>query len=379
MTEDTTIDRALAAEVAEVDVEDFADLVFEKGWTDGFPVFPPTKKKIAEVLMYLGRDPTEVVGVMQPADGAATIEAIAINCVMAGCKPEYVPVVITVVEALTDPRFHQLNAQCSTVGGPPLVVLSGPVVQKLGFNYAEGALAGSGHRPNGTVARAIRLILWNIGQGRPGLLAKPVFAHGGRWGYLVCERPRSDGNPWPEFHVDSGLAPEDSAVSVLDANGRYLMTEWARVGADLRTNIATLVDEMGGRTPRSVRTGAGTTIVMLNPDAAAMIAGAGWSKEDLRHAIFEESYVYVRDIRATRAREAPGVPATNTGMSHELRGRLDTDDDDAKVYTMIDPSHLRIMVSGGYGGAHVSYLFKGGSHSADGLGLVTKKIDWTWD
>ena len=87
---------------------------------------------------------------------------------MAGCKPEYVPVVLAALEAMLDPTFHILSAQCSTFGGPPLAIISGPVVKKLGFNHAEGALGGSGHRANATIGRAIRLILWNIGQGKPG-------------------------------------------------------------------------------------------------------------------------------------------------------------------------------------------------------------------
>jgi hypothetical protein len=370
--------RTLTADALAVDIDDFADRVFENGWTDGFPVFPPTEKKIREIIDYLGRDPDEVIGIVQPAEGMATIEAIAINCAMAGCKPEYVPVVVAAVEAITDERFHQLNAQCSTVGGPPLLMISGPVVDKLEFNYAEGALAGSGHRPNGTVARAIRLILWNIGQGKPGHLAKPVFAHPGRWGFLVCERPRHAGNPWNEFHVSEGLSPEDSAVSVLDANGGYLMTPWVRHGANMPSNIVSLAEGMGGRSQSSHQFGSGGThILMLNPDAAKMIADAGWSKEDLRDAIFEESYSYVRDIKASLDRQGPGVPSTNTSTHHWSR-RVDVNDDDAKVYTFVDPSHLKILVSGGFGGGHVSYHFRGGSHSMDGKGLVTKRIDWDW-
>src|ERR1700689_2101837 len=108
----------VTAESYEVDVEDFADVVFEKGWTDGFPVFPPTARKVGEIIEYVGRDPGEVIGVLQPGDCDATVEAIAINCVMAGCKPEYVPVVIAVVEAFMDPRFHLLGSEASTIGGP---------------------------------------------------------------------------------------------------------------------------------------------------------------------------------------------------------------------------------------------------------------------
>ena len=110
------------------------------------PVFPPTLKKVTEIIDYVQRSPDEVLGVVSPGEGVATIEKVAINCAMAGCKPEYVPIVLTALEAMLDPTFHILSAQCSTFGGPPLAIISGPVVRKLGFNHSEGALGGSGHR-----------------------------------------------------------------------------------------------------------------------------------------------------------------------------------------------------------------------------------------
>src|SRR5438876_2804982 len=129
------------------DVDGWADFVFEQGWTDGSAVFMPTEKKVGAILDYLKRPPEESLGVLLPGEGEVTIEAIAINCAMAGWKPEYVPVVITAMEAILDDDYHILNS-VSTFGGPPLAIISGPVVKKLGFHYAEGAIAGSGNRVN---------------------------------------------------------------------------------------------------------------------------------------------------------------------------------------------------------------------------------------
>ena len=348
------------------DIDAFVDLVFEKGWTDGMPVFPPTPKRVGAIIDYIKRSPEEVVGVVAPGEGVATIEKIAIACAMAGCKPEYTPVVIALLEAILDPNFHILNAQCSTVGGPPLAIISGPVVKKLGFNYAEGALSGSGHRVNATIGRAIRLILWNVGQGKPGELSKAVFGGPGRWHYLLAERPRDDGNPWNEFHVDyAGLKPEDSAVSVLDANGQYVMCGFA--SSSIENNIWTIAEQIKGN-----GVAAYTHILVLNPQGAKILADAGWTKERFRDAIYEQCHVYVRDIKKVATQASP------TSI-HYWKKRVNPDDGDAQLHTMAHPGALHIMVSGGYGGSHVCYHFRGGAHTVQGSGLVTKKINWSWD
>ncbi len=356
------------------DIDDFTDFVFEQGWTDGFPVFVPTERRVRQILDYIGRPADESLGVLMPGEGEVTMEAIAINCAMAGCRPEYVPVVITAMEAILDDDYHILNS-VSTVGGPPLAIISGPVVKKLGFHYAEGALAGSGNRANGTIARAIRLIQWNVGLTKPGELAKCVFAQADRWGHLICERPTDDGNPWEPFHVSAaGLKAEDSAVTVLDAHGTYLGTGFVRTGADLERNVADM-----GRRIAQLRSGA-CTVIALNPDAAKMLADAGWSKERFRDTVWENTYHLVKDKQAQHDLQSPGVPQETHTAANHWANRVDLNDGEAKVYHITDPSHMQVMVSGGWGGGHVSYLFTGGNHSKrDGGGMVTKKINWEWD
>ena len=142
------------------DIDEFTELAYKNGWTDGLPVLPPTEKKVRAMIDYIKRDPQEVLGVVSPGEGVATIEKVAINAVMAGCLPEYLPVVITAVEAMLDNTFELMRVQCTTGGPGPLAIISGPVVKKLNFNCGEGAFTGTGHRANSTVGRAIRLILW---------------------------------------------------------------------------------------------------------------------------------------------------------------------------------------------------------------------------
>ena len=353
-----------AAKLSVSDFDEFQELVFERGWTDGFPVFIPTEKRVLSILDYVKRPPNESLGVLLPGEGEVTIEAIAINCAMAGCKPEYVPVVITAMEAILDEEYHILNS-VSTVGGPPLAIISGPVVKKLGFNYGEGANAGSGHRANGTIARAIRLIQWNVGLSRPGELAKCVFAQADRWGHLIAERPGDDGNPWEPIHVSAaGLKPEDSAVTVLDAHGHYVNLGFVRNGpTNIEQNIAAL-----GRQIATLRNGA-CTVLAINPTAASMLVENGWTKDRFRDYVWEHTYSY--------AREGDG----GGGEGHfTATRRIDPDNGRTRVYHISHPSHLQVMVSGGWGNGGTNYLFTGGNHSkGDGAGLVTKKINWSWD
>src|SRR5439155_26423259 len=129
-------------------------------------------------------------------------------------KTEYTSLGLTAVSALLYRRFEILRVQDTTAGPAPLTIISGPVVKQLGFNYGAGAFTGTGHRANATIGRAIRLILWNIGYGRPGQMSQATMGHPGRYAYLVAERPPDDANPWEQFHVTNGLQPEDNAVSV---------------------------------------------------------------------------------------------------------------------------------------------------------------------
>jgi hypothetical protein len=355
-----------------LDPDEFTEMAFDRGWTDGTPVFVPTEKKVLAILDYLKRPANESLGVLEPGEGNVTIASIAIQCAMAGCKPEYVPVVITAMEAILDEDYHILNS-VSTFGGPPVAIISGPVVEKIGLNYGDAAVAGSGNRANGSIARAIRLIQWNIGLSRPGDLAKCVLGQPDRWGHVIAERPQRDGNPWSPFHVgvaSCDLGPEDSAVSVLDAHGTYIFSQFDRSSPEA---LERSVQRIGVRVGE-LREGA-VTVVVLNPDTAKLLADGGWSKERFRQVVWENTFHYAKDVRGRSEAAEPGVVHAD-----HWGNKVDLSDDNTKVYHMTHPSHLYIMVSGGSGGGDITYEFTGGNHSRrNGKGLVTKKINWSWD
>ena len=194
------------AEIHQVEsIEQFAEFVYAQGWTDGLPVFPPTRKAVADILDHIGRDPGEVLGTIFPGDGEATIEKIAANCAMAGCLPEYVPVVLAAVECIVDPEFP-INTTQSTGSASIFTLVSGPIVSELKFHTREWIFGPNGGRANATIGRAIRLILWNIGRAHPGKLIKGTMGHPSAWSYCIGEEQRI--SPWEPVHVDFGIAAD---------------------------------------------------------------------------------------------------------------------------------------------------------------------------
>jgi hypothetical protein len=345
------------------DLAAFIDMAYERGWTDGLPVYPPTDDLVEAMLAYVGRDPAEVIGIVPPGEGIATVEKVAINAVMAGCRPEYLPIVITALEALLDPAFELLRVQATTAGPAPLTIISGPVVKQLGFNYGAGAFTGTGHRPNSTIGRAIRLILWNIGYARPGQMSQATQGHPGRYAYLVAERPPDDGNPWEPFHVTNGLQPEDNAVSVFPSVTHYQITP--AIGTQTFENSVFVITDsichLGNFRAATQK------LLVLNPQAVQILNDAGWSKARFRDYVMQRCVRPVRDIKRTG-----GLSVTYKNHWTKL---VDVDDDEALVPSMVGENGLQILVSGGWGSASSQSAWLDSVHGE----LITRKIDWRWD
>jgi hypothetical protein len=346
-----------------MDVDEFTELAYRQGWSDGLPVLPPTEKRVGAMLAYLGRDPEEVIGTIPPGEGVATVEQIAINCAMAGCKPEYVPIVITAVQAMLADEFQLTRVQTSAAGAVPLAIISGPVVKKLGFNYDRGGVSGDGTRANGTIGRAIALVLWNNGLARAGRLSHATFGHLGSYCYLLAERPPDDGNPWEQFHVgEAGLKPEDSAVTMFPCASHERISTWAGLEQtmdDLVTTCAGGFDRLGHMHEAEQK------LLVANPLVAQLFAEAGWSKARLRDAVIEKAKRPVRELKKT------GGSSTKSFWWADL---VNLDNDDALVPTVPSPESLRILVHGGWPSPGSACLFMDGAHGE----MVTRKIDWRW-
>ena len=354
----------LVAKVFEcADIDDFTELAYKNGWTDGLPVLPPTEKKVRAMIDYIKRDPQEVLGVVSPGEGVATIEKVAINAVMAGCLPEYLPVVITAVEAMLDNTFELMRVQCTTGGPGPLAIISGPVVKKLNFNCGEGVFTGTGHRANSTIGRAIRLILWNIGLGRPGQMSHATMGHPGRYSYLVAERPPEEANPWEPLHVTNGLKAEDSAVSMFPS-GAHIQFNLGAGANTVENNLFVVKDVLTnlGQFQQAMQ-----KLLVINPQGAHVLQAAGYDKTRFRDELIKQSVRAVRDIKRTG-----GTSTTATWHWSKL---VDVNDDDAMVPAMVDAHHLQIMVAGGWAPPVCQCVCINAMHGE----MVTKKINWSWD
>ncbi len=340
-------------------IEKFIDLVYEKGWTDGLPVFPPTPKLVGEVIGYLGRDPGEVVGAIFPGEGQATIQKIAINCVMAGCRPEYVPVVIAAVEALADPAFP-LNPLQSTGGPTIMVVVSGPIVKSLGFNTREWIFGGNGGRANATIGRAVRLILWNIGRAKPGELLKGTMGHPAGWSYCIGEEQEL--NPWPPFQVDMGFNAEDSAVTVIKAGAHVPLTAAAGIVSLEETfmHLATGLSRVGSNDFSINRKR--SLIMTVNPSYAQLLADAGYTKRDFKKALAERAYSTTEIGLSTGVFAASNEHAAGKGQDSVERFPIIADLED-----------LHVVVGGGWGAARSQCAVTVGMSNV-GIDLITKVI-----
>lgn len=326
----------IASRTFELDeLDDAVELCYEQRWTDGLPVIPPTQRAIDRILTFLARDPQEVVGVIPPGNGVATIEKIAINCVMAGCKPEYVPIVITAVRAMLEERFNLNGVQTTTHGCAPLAIISGPVVKELGFNTKEGAF-GHGCRPSATIGRAIRLVLWNVGRGYPGEPCKTTHGHPGYYSFCVAED--EDTNPWGPVHVDRGLARDASVVTVVATEGPRLIGTGA--GYSPASDVLwMLADAIAGLSSSNVH--GGDMVLVMGPMAARNLADAGFSKREVVDELMRRATRPVREVKHRRS----------ISEQHPMHWTkvVDPNDDDAPVPFIRKPENLVMLVSGGWG------------------------------
>ena len=185
--------------------------MFDQGFTDGLPVVPPTPERVLRMLEGTRRDPQDTVAIMPPNMAEATVEKIAVNAVLAGCKPEYMPVVIATIEAICTDEFNCHGVFATTMGASPVMIINGPIREQLGFNMKLGAL-GQGTRANASIGRAVRLAVRNIGGARPSGTERSTL--GSPMKFTMCFAEWEERNPWDPLHVERGFEKTDSVVSV---------------------------------------------------------------------------------------------------------------------------------------------------------------------
>jgi hypothetical protein len=255
--------------------EDEFEAIFERGWTDGLPVVPPTERRVMRMLAGTTRDPKEVLGLCPPNLVELTIEKVAINAVMAGCKPDYLPVVIAAVEAVLDPAFAMHGVLATTMFVGPVVVVNGPIRRQIGMNALGNAL-GQGNRANATIGRALQLVIRNVGGGRPQEVDRATLGNPGKYTYCFAED--EEGSSWEPLSTDFGVARGVSAVTVFAGYGlQGVVDQKARDPDSLANSFAESLKVL-----HNVKLApACDALVVISPEHERTFRQAGWSKARL--------------------------------------------------------------------------------------------------
>jgi hypothetical protein len=327
-------------------IEDDYDVLieryFDEEWSDGLPVVLPTEARVAAMLG--DRDPDHVYGVVPPMNAVATAGIVAVNAVMAGCRPEYFPVVEAAVRAVLTSEQNLNGVTCTTHMCVPLMIVSGPQRLGLGFNCTDGVF-GNGFRANGTVGRALRLVCWNLGGARPGGQDRSTLSHPGEWTFCIGED--EEGSPWEPLHVERGFDPDDNVVSLFACEPPHSITTAGSPDAMLERILSQMTAR--GNNNSEYRYGlGGEMLITVNSEQAERFAADGWTKDTIRRNLWERSACKVRDRLIQLDAFTPELNARDGFLA---RGEVwaDWSDLDADLTITPKPEDLHILVTGGRG------------------------------
>jgi hypothetical protein len=364
-----------------LDLEDSAEAVFEdyyqRGWTDGLPVIPPTRERVAAMMATVKRAPDECVALLPPKKGQATLEKLAVNAVMAGCHPSYFPVVVAAVEALADPKFEIGAMNVTTSCTSPMLIINGPVRKQLDINDGWGLL-GPGWRANATIGRAISLIMLNIAGRIPGQVSKAVIGFPGRYGMCIGEREET--SRWEPLHVEKGFDAAESTVTVVSPCGVHPMECTDDTAEDLLASLSGAL-----HVPLLINVfpwwGVGEMVVVMCPDHIRILSEAGYSKRDVQQYFYDHTQDIPREFFSERVLEYITKDDEYSRLEGTTVGRRSLVDaglvkpgqrqvTEKGVALAARPDQFIIVAGGGDGRIHSVFLPTYGDSFA-----VTKRID----
>jgi hypothetical protein len=324
------------------------ELCFARGWTDGLPVVPPTPERVERMLEAARLDPNHEITYIAHRAVSVTAEKAAINAVMAGCRPEYMPVVVAAIEGIGDPRWSYHGPGTSTAGAAVLLIVNGPVARELDVNAGDN-LFGPGWRANLTIGRAVRLVMRNVCGSRPGTLDRGTLGHPGKLSYVIAENEAE--SPWPPLHVERGFRPEQSAVTVMAAEGPNQF--YNQLSNTAEGILTTLADNM--RISGNVM-GQPQYAVVLAGEHMRTIAGDGWTKAMIREFLFAHTQNSHAHLKRTHRMAGPVEP-----------------EDEARLRPLVDsPGDILVVAAGGRAGAFSCFIPGwGGKRSSQ---AVTKEV-----
>ncbi|MFP6808989.1 MAG: thioredoxin family protein [Pseudomonadales bacterium] len=296
------LNRLQARQLTVAEEEDDLEACFDRGWTDGLPVVPPTALRVVRMLTGTTRDAAEIVGDVPPDYSPCTIEKIAINAVMAGCKPEYLPVVIAAVEAALQDEFCMHGLLATTYFSGPMILVNGPISRAIGMN-AKGNALGQGNRANATIGRALQLVIRNVGGGKPGGVDRSVFGNPGKYSYCFAEDEQN--SCWESLAVEKGFSAEQSTVTLFAADGMQgIVDQKSRQPDSLARSFAAGLRVVSH--PKMVM--AADAFLVVSPEHERVFREANWTKQALKYRLGELLMIPGEELIAGAGGIAEGIP-----------------------------------------------------------------------
>jgi hypothetical protein len=335
------------------------ELFFERGVTDGLPVVPPTRSRVTRMLEGTRRSPDLLLGELPPNYGRVTVEKVAINAVMAGCRPEYLSVVLAAAECACEPAFNLHGVATSTHFSAPLVLVNGPVRTRIGLNSGFGVF-GPGYRANATIGRALRLLMINVGGARPGETSMSTFGHPGRYTYCIAEN--EEASPWPPYHVERGFSANVSAVTLFAGEGPHGISDHSSRTA--RALAGSLGWSMAGLWNSKHFPLYSHTMLVVGPEHARTFADDGWSRGDLQRFLHD----------TIRRPYGQLVPDEGNGEGTNLRFGRTPPATDTLVPKFPSADEVHVVVAGGTAG-RFSMAIPGWLGTKNGSQPVSKKVE----
>jgi hypothetical protein len=309
---------------------------YQEGWTDGLPVVLPTRNLVEALVEASGRPGDETLGQMPPRGGRITVEKLAVNAVMGGCTPALFPVVIAATEAMLEPE-HNLNGVIQTTHScATLAIVGGPVARELNFNSGDGVF-GNGFRANAAVGRALRLAMWNLGGAVPGKTDMCTQSDPAEYAFCIAE---DDSSPWAPLHVERGIEPGMSAVTVFACEGPHSVD---CLGTP-EEMLYVFGDTMSALGNNNVAYG-GQILVVVNPRQAEEFAKAGWTKNDVRNHLWRNAGRTIGEIE--RCGEHRNTVRRSQVEQKRTPFWFGVNLPDAKLPLANTPDDIHIVVAGG--------------------------------
>ncbi len=324
-----------------------------RGWGDGFPIVPAEAEKVREMIEHSKRNRDEVIRVLGPGNGLATVEKIAINTVMAGCLPEHLPVLIAAVEAIVDPKFNLRGVATSTGPHTPMLIINGPIAKELKINCGQAALGpGAQSFANTVIGRALRLILMNVGHAYAGKLDMDTIGSPNKYSMVLAENEEL--SPWEALHVERGFGKETSTVTAFPVESQleianatsyraeHILNTFASAAANAGSPTAAGEWIKEGRRNRD-------NLVMLCPDHSKIIGDQGWTKTDVREYLYFHARI---PWLYWKYGSVSGVERARPGW----KWLYESASDDLLLPVTAGSDHFHIIVVGGQGGGKSSYI-----------------------